>query len=258
MIKTMIKTKWLAVVCMVVGVGVGQARAQGSAWTERGYASFNIGGQTGSHSFTAVTTPQIYGETAQISTPYKTGSGLVLDFAGRVRVWKNLGVGLGVAWFKHSSSSTLTAQIPSPIFVDSPRTATAATGNLSHQETAVNLDFLWMFPLSPKFSVAAVVGPAFINVKQALVNSLTTNDASIPPPFDPVTITSVGTESKSAWATGVDAGVDAMYAWKRTVGVGLVLRYVGGTSANLTTSSGSTVKVDAGGFQIAAGVRYKF
>src|SRR5438477_3373995 len=125
---TMIQTKWLAVVCMVICVGVGEVRAQGAAWTDRGYASVNIGAQTGSHSFTATSTPSIYGETGQITVPQEVGSGLLVDFAGRVRVWRNFGVGLGVSWFKHSNQSTLSAQIPNPILVDTPRAATASTG----------------------------------------------------------------------------------------------------------------------------------
>jgi hypothetical protein len=257
MTKTMKKTKWLAVVCMVICVGVAEARAQGGTWTGRGYASANVGVQSGSHSFTATSRPQIYGEAAQITVPYEVGSGLLLDFAGRVRVWKNLGVGLGLAWFSHTDQPTLSAQIPSPVFVESPRSATASTGDLKHKEMAVDIDFLWMFSLSSKFSVAAVVGPAFINVKQDLVNSLTTNDASIPPPYNPVTITSVGTESQSGWAKGVNAGVDALYTITPTFGVGVIARYLAG-STDLTTSSGSTVNVDAGGFQIAGGVRYRF
>jgi opacity protein-like surface antigen len=254
MTTTMINTKWLAVVCMIACTGVAQAGAQ-SAGGSYGSISVNLGGQFGSQTFSSVSTPAIYGETAQISVPYEVKSGLLFDISGTARVWRKLGVGLGYSRFSNTDQSTVTAQIPSPLFINSPRTATASTGDLSHTESAIHLLFSWPFALSPKFDVAVVVGPSFIKISQDLVSSITPVESG--PPFSTVAIGSVALNSASEWATGVNAGVDLVYHVTPKIGAGVLLRYVG-ASADLDTGSGSTVSVDAGGTQLAAGIRYRF
>src|SRR3954453_10489898 len=147
MTTTMIKAKWLAVVCIAVCTGVADANAQ-SAGDSRGYVSFNVGGQFGSQTFTSVSTPTIYEEPAQITVPYEVNSGLLIDLSGTVRVWKKLGVGLGYSWFSNTDQSTITAQIPNPLIVGAPRTTTASSGDVSHTESAIHLLFAWPLALS--------------------------------------------------------------------------------------------------------------
>src|SRR4051812_44393952 len=253
MTTTMSKPKWLAVVCMTVCTGVAQANAQSAE--PRGYASFNVGGQLQSQTFTSVSSPTIYDETAHISVPYEVKSGMLLDFSGTVRVWRKLGVGLGYSWFSNTGQETITAQIPNPLFVNSPRTATASSGDVSHSESAIHLLFAWPFALAPKFDVAVVVGPSFINVSQDLVTSIAPVESGAP--FSTVSIGSVAVSSESKWATGVNAGVDLLYHVTESIGAGVLLRYVGG-SVDLPVSGGGTIKVDAGGTQIGAGIRYRF
>jgi opacity protein-like surface antigen len=250
----MIKAKWLAVVCVTVCTGVAQASAQ-SAGESRGYISFNIGGQLQSHSFNTLSTPTIYGETAQISVPYEVKSGMLIDFSGTARVWRKLGVGLGYSWFSNTDQKVLTAQIPNPLIVNSPRSATASTGDLSHSESALHLLFSWPFAVTNKFDVVGIIGPSFTHVSQDLVDSVTPVEGA--PPFSTVSIGSVAVSSESGWATSINVGFDAIYHVTPKIGAGLLVRYVGG-SVDLSTPSGTAVKVDAGGTQVAVGVRYRF
>jgi len=250
----MIKAKWLAVVCMTACTGVTQVNAQ-SADDPRGYISFNVGGQLQSHSFNTISTPTIYGETAQISVPYEVKSGMLIDFSGTARVWRKLGVGLGYSWFSNTDQKVLTAQIPNPLIVNSPRTATASTGDLSHSESALHLLFAWPFAISSKFDVVAIVVPSFTHVSQDLVDSVTPVEGA--PPFSPGSIGSVAVSSESAWATGVNVGFDAVYRVTEKIGAGVLVRYVSG-SVDLSTTSGTAVKVDSGGTQVGIGIRYRF
>jgi opacity protein-like surface antigen len=254
MTTTMIKAKWLAVVCMAACTGVAQANAQ-SAGNSFGYLSLNLGGQLHSQTFSSVSTPTIYGETAQISVPYEVNSGFLFDISGTARVWRKLGAGLGYSRFSNTNQSTVTAQIPNPLFSNSLRTATAPSGDLSHGESTLHLLFSWPFTLSPKFDVVAVVGPSFVKISQDLVSSITPVESGVP--FTSVSIGSVAVNSSSEWATGINVGVDVQYHLMPRIDAGVILRYVG-ASADLDTGSGTTVSVDAGGTQIAAGVRYRF
>jgi len=250
----MITAKWLAVVCMTACTGVAQAGAQ-STDNPRGYISFNVGGQLSSHSFNTVSTPTIYGETAQVSVPYEVKSGMLIDFSGTYRVWRKLGVGLGYSWFSNTDQKVLTATIPNPLIVNSPRTATASTGDLSHSESALHVLFAWPFAISNKFDVVGIIGPSFTHVSQDLVDTVTPVEGA--PPFSTVSIGSVGVVSESGWATGVNVGFDAIYHVTQKIGAGVLVRYVSG-SVDLTTPSGTSVKIDAGGTQVGIGVRYRF
>jgi hypothetical protein len=250
----MTKTKWPAVLCMLVFAGASPARAQMTAWHDRGYASISVGVQPSSKSFTELSTPEIYGEAASITVPHTVGSGALFDLAGGARVWKNLAVGLGYSHFGDKESPTVAAQIPNPAFFSSPRNASTSAGELSHSENALHVQFLWMFPISSKVSVAAIVGPSFTKVKQDLVAGLTPVEGA--PPFATVTIGSVSVASASAWAKGINVGVDGTYSVTPKIGAGLFVRFVGG-SAELG-SDGNTITVDAAGLQIGAGLRYRF
>jgi len=250
----MMKMKWPAVLCMVICVGVAQAQAQ-TQWEDRGFATVSIGVQPTSQDFTELSTPVIYGENASISVPHTISSGLLFDIGGVVRVWKNLGVGLSYSHFSDSDAPTVAAQIPNPLLIGQPRSASASAGDLSHSENGVHILIAWMFPLTDKFRVAAMAGPSFINVSQDLVTGITAQESA--PPYTTVTINSVSTESTSGTAKGVNAGIDATYQVTTSVDLGVFGRFAGG-SVDLEPSTGNTISIDAGGFQLGAGLRYRF
>ena len=79
------------------------------AWTDKGFATFSIGLQAGTQEFTETATPVIYGESALITVPHSVDGGLLIDFSGGARVWRNFGVGLG---FSRTSSRTRPRRSP--------------------------------------------------------------------------------------------------------------------------------------------------
>jgi hypothetical protein len=252
---TMQRLKWTAVLCTLILGAATRAHAQMVPWDDRGYVMVNLGVQPQSQTFTEVSTPVIYGENASISVPHHIGSGLLFDLSGGYRVWKNLAVGLGYSRFSDSEKTTVAAEIPNPLIFGSPRSASATTGDLSHSESAVHVQLLWNFPLTDKIEIAAIAGPSFFKVGQDLVSDVATEEG--PVPFGTVTITSVGVASTSKWATGVSAGLDATYLLRPKIGVGGFIRF-SGAKADLPTIGGGTISVDAGGFQMGAGLRYRF
>ena len=97
---------------------------------------------------------------------------------------------------------------------------------------------------------------SFFRVKQDLVNNLTTEEGP-PPLFGTVTISSVQLVDASKWATGVSAGIDATYLVTKKIGAGGFVRWAG-ASADVPVAGGGSVSIDAGGFQLGAGLRYRF
>jgi hypothetical protein len=245
-----------AAASLLVVLGTSDARAQtlGQAWIDNGYATLSLGFQTKSQTFTELSAPEIYGESALITVPHRVGGGSLIDVSGGVRVWRNLAVGLGISHFSDSETATLAAEVPNPLFASSPRQATASTGKLSHGETALHLQFMWMVPLDEKIQVAAVLGPSFYRIKQDFVTNLAVTEGGAP--FTTVSISSVETEKVSKRATGFTIGVDGTYLLTPQWGAGAFVRF-SSASADLSTPGG-TVSVDAGGFQFGFGLRSRF
>ncbi len=235
--------------------GASVAQAQMLPWEGKGYVTFSFGVQMGSQTFTETSTPVIYGENALITVPHSVDGGGLIDFSGGVRVWRNLAIGLGYSTMSSTETPTLTAQIPNPIIFNSPRSASASTGELEHKESAIHLQFLWMLPITNEFELALIFGPSFYNITQDFVGNLGITEG--PPPFGTVTISSVEVLTQSERATGFAAGLDGTYLFTPNVGAGAFMRYAG-ASADMETAGGGTVTVSAGNFEIGVGARFRF
>src|SRR5690242_12957571 len=63
------------------------ASAQTMQWTDKGYVTFNVGAQVGSHDLDTSNTFTLYEETATISSTQKVKSGAFFELGGAYRVW---------------------------------------------------------------------------------------------------------------------------------------------------------------------------
>jgi hypothetical protein len=249
------KTSWFVAWVLVLVVGTSLAEAQTSVWQDSGYLAVSVGGQVRSRSFTEVSAPEIYDEPASVTVPHEVGAAVLVDVAGGMRVWRNLGIGVGYSRFSDKYTPTLSAKVPNPVVFDNPRDASSSAGEFSHTESVVHLQFLWMMPLSEYIHVAAVVGPSFFSVGQDVVADLTLTEGS--QPFSTVTIASVATTDEKKWAVGFTAGLDATYLITIRMGAGVFVRY-SAASADLPVAGGGTTSVAAGGFQVGGGLRVRF
>jgi hypothetical protein len=250
------KTKIALAVCGAVLMTAPAAEAQLLPWEDFGYVAFNLGAQAQSRTFTEISTPVIYNENASVTVPHSVGSGILIDVAGGIRVWRNLALGAGFSTFADDESPTVSAEIPNPIAFGNLRPASASAGTLEHRETAIHVQALWMIPVSDKLEVAAVGGPSFYRIRQELVSGLSLTEGA-PPAFATVSIDSVETDSVSETAVGFTVGMDGTYLVTPTLGAGAFVRF-SAASADLPSAGGSTVSVDAGGFQAGLGLRVRF
>lgn len=243
--------------CVVLCVGSSEASAQ--IREDRTRLAINVGAQPQSQTFAEVTTPLIYGESGLLAVPHTIGGSSLLDASVGVRVWERFGIGLGYTRHSEKETSTVSAQIPSPIAFDRLRSATASTGELSHTESIIHTQFLWLMPVSQNLEVTAVLGPSFVTVTQALVSGVNLLEGA--PPFSSVTITSAETEKTSKTALALTVGVDLSYLMTARFGAGAFVRYsrTSGGNIDLPSPDGSgEVGVEAGGLQLGAGLRVRF
>src|SRR5512132_2471949 len=101
------------------------AAAQTMQWTDKGYASVNVGAQAGSHDLSESGSFPLYEETATFSSTNKVKGGFIFDIGGAYRVWgKNLLAGVSISHVASKSDGSLTGSIPDNVFTDRPRAVT--------------------------------------------------------------------------------------------------------------------------------------
>lgn len=245
---------WLVALGMLLVLGVPRADAQVINWNDRGFANVNGGYQTQSHDFDSTTTFSLYDETATLNARHEVRSGALLDVSGGVRVWRNVGIGVGYSRFQNTDDVTVEATLPHPLFYDRPRSVTAEVNDLKHTESAVHIFGLWMLPVSRKMDVAFFLGPTIFSVKQGLATGV---QIAQPEPAPYVgTITGVVKAEAKETGVGVNVGADWTYMVTPELGGGVFLRYAGG-SVKLETQ-GRSVDMKVGGFQLGAGLRVRF
>lgn len=216
-------------------------------WTDKGFFNVNLGGQAPSHTLSAETTPEIYGEPASIRSTQDVGGGLFFDLSGGYKVWRNLAVGIGFTRVGSSGDLNVDASIPDPLVFDSPRSVTAVVPDAKHSQTSIHFTGTWMMPVTDKVDVGFQFGPTIFMVSQDLPV-----DFQIQEPTP--TITSTSLEKLDKTTVGIHFGVDVTYIVTPRYGVGVLARYAWG-SADIT---GANESVTVGGLQIGGGLRIRF
>ncbi len=235
----------------VVGVlvaGAVDASAQMLQSTDKVFAGLSFGNQTKARTFTTSGSQPLYDETASFESQVGIGSESLLDISGGVRVWKNVAVGLGWSSYSDTSTGTMTASIPDPLFFDTPHSASTTVEGLEHKETQIHVSLYWLQPLTDKLDVALYGGPTFFSVKQDVLTGITV-------PTGGTTISAVTTTTIDESATGLHVGLDIRYLIIKNAGVGAFARYTSGKFDTTAIDAGS---MEVGGFQYGVGLRVRF
>lgn len=236
---------------LLFAVAVTPAAAQPASF-DRGYAHVNIGGLVGSSDLDQPGSFPLYDETALFNARGDVGGGALFDIGGGYRVWRRLYAGLSYSRTSDSSDAALTGSVPHPLFHDQPRPISGTVTGLKHTEHAVHLQAVWRQPINMfkrSIDLALFLGPTFFNIDQDTVSAFTITE----PAPDLATVT---TGSASEGTTGFHIGADVAYRVTRRIGVGLLLRYAGG-SVDLPVANQET-SLDVGGLHLGAGVRVGF
>jgi hypothetical protein len=244
----------LGVTALVVTIDVGVAGAQTTQWSEKIRVSINVGAQLSSTTFTTTTTSPVFLETSTITTSYTVPKGKLFDGGVLFRVAGNFGVGVAISSFSERRDGAVTGSIPHPFFFNTPRTLTGTAASLERSEFAANIQAAYVIA-TKRYDVAISGGPTIFRVSQDLVSNAVYTDTY---PFDTVTFTSATTVKGEGTKAGFNVGVDFGYRISRNVGVGGLARYSRATLSFPLTGSAANVDVDAGGLQLAGGVRFYF
>ncbi|HUF25073.1 MAG TPA: outer membrane beta-barrel protein [Vicinamibacterales bacterium] len=247
-----------ATIAALIGIAGIPAEAQTQfqpAPPVRGFLSANGMFQTTASTFTERFEFQEFVETGSIDTRFATKPSAGLDGSAGVRLWRNLGIGVGITSHAPGSQAgggEVTARIPHPFEFNRHREITGQAG-LKRKETAIHGSLLYFFPVNAKVLAIIGGGPTFFQAEQSFVNDVRYDHEY---PYDTATFRGVERDNESASGVGLHASLDVAWRLSRSFGVGGVVRY---SQANLPfTPADRSVKVEVGGVQAGLGVRVLF
>lgn len=223
----------------------------------RAFANINFGYQGQSQDFTQSGQFSFQDETGTFDASHDFGGGGFFEIGGGYEIFRNFSIGASYAQRSKSSRDvTINALVPHPHFFDTFIEASGTVTDLEHGERAIHLQAMWHIPLTVEFDVTLFAGPSFFTVEEDLIESVTPTEVGVDPPQYNLDATTVSTQKEST--VGINIGLDTRYMFTRNIGLGAMLRFTRG-SVTLTSPSGSDdIKSDAGGFEIAGGVRFRF
>jgi hypothetical protein len=225
-------------------VGARQARAQDEI-VPTGFLNIDIGAQPLRQTITATNSFPLYDETATITVAQRIRNGAVFDVSGGVRIGYNLTAGAGYSQFGRAGTGVVSASIPSPRAFDSPLIVTRDASNLDHTERAIHGRITWFMPMTDSIDLSVSGGPSLIHVAQGLATGV-----AVAPGTQSI---SLGTETQSGNAFGINAGVDGNVMLVPGFGAGAWIRYTYG-KLDLPDVKGLRV----GGVQGGLGFRARF
>ena len=138
------RTTSLATLALLLAL-CGTATAQ----TTRGFVAINGGLQSGSEGFSQdglVDSPLFGPEDGTLTARHPGGDATVFDVSAGARLWRQLGVGVGVSRLSRSETVDLSGQLPHPFRFGQPRAVDGTEAGVVREETALHVQARWGIP----------------------------------------------------------------------------------------------------------------
>jgi hypothetical protein len=193
-------------------------------------------------------------EDGRFDADYDVASGPSFAASGGARMWRRVGVGVGVSHFSRSTPAVLEGSVPHPFFFDRPRSVDGKVVGLDRKELALHLQVRGELPINGRLQLSVFGGPSWFRVTQGLVRRISYTEAY---PYDEVLFNGATTSSEAGSALGFNVGVDTAIFFTRHSGIGLLVQY-SGAKVDLPSVGDGLTNVNAGGIQSGAGLRLRF
>jgi hypothetical protein len=216
--------------------------------------SVNGGYQSTTTEFGDSFTFTLHQETGTSRLTYPIEAGAVFDGGLGVRLWRGLGVGVAASRFVVDGSVQASSSIPHPFFFQRLREVSGEADGMRREETAAHVQAQYELPPFGNLRVMVMGGPSVFDIKQTVVTNVRFTEEF---PYDTATFAGVDSRRVSGTANGFNAGVDVRWMFSKNIGVGALVRF---SHAEIPLDAGSnrTIRVDAGGTHVGAGIRLAF
>jgi hypothetical protein len=231
------------------------AQENDNAWGGRGFVTFNVGAQTGSHTFDYQFATTLFQQnaTAGVNVPGK--SGLSFEVGAGLRLVQNLGVGVTYSRYSQQRTATLSTTIPNPMYEYLPyfidgypySLAPGSTSQeipLQREENAVHIQAMYRIPVGSRIQLGAFGGPSYFRCIDDHITKFALQGTFSPNYDFSVAIQDVSQLIDRASTWGYHGGGSFTYLATRHVGVGVTVRYSYGSHTTINHFSDTTYLTD--------------
>jgi hypothetical protein len=242
---------FIVAMCMAVNA---YTQSLGQTSSMHGFIALNGTYQLTSTDFVDGAARRVNAEDGRIDTTYNVKGGPGFDIAGGARVFRHLGLGIGVSRFSTSTPAAIAGSVPHPFFFNRLRSVSGSAPGLTREELVVHVQARGIFEAGSRLEVMVFGGPSFFKVNQAVVTDFTLNESY---PFDDATFNSARTTDAKVSHIGFNAGGDVTFFFARQLGVGATVQFAG-AKVQLPGAGAATQEVNVGGGKVGVGVRIRF
>jgi opacity protein-like surface antigen len=194
-----------------------------------------------------------FAEQGRFDAQYAVDKGPGFEAGVQYNFTRQFGAAASFALASRDATGSFDADLPHPLYFDRSRALSGELTGLSYKETALHLSLVYNAS-SGSLDFFLFGGGSLIKVETDLLQEVRYSQSY---PYDEVTLTGTPTLSVSDRPFGFHIGAALDYRLGKSFGLGAQARFSRAT-AKLAPEGGSTIQIDAGGFDVAAGVRVYF
>jgi hypothetical protein len=191
-------------------------------------------------------------EQGTLDTTYEAKAAFGFEGGLQYSFIKHLGLAASFASVNRDASASYSASLPHPLYLDRPREVSGEVASLEYKETVVHSDVV-VGGRSGSLRFGVFAGASFFKVQADVLERIQYDHTY---PYDTVQVTGTPLQKAEDSPIGWNAGASLDYALGAHFGLGVQGRW-SSAKAEMDTGQGK-VKVDAGGLDLAFGVRIYF
>jgi hypothetical protein len=215
----------------------------------RGYVVLGGTYSGGTNDFSSHSPLRTNAEDGSYDVDYSVGGGPGVSIGAAVRVWRQVGVRVGVTRSSTGTPSTLAASVAHPFFFNRFRSTSGEIDGLNREETVAHLHVAGMFPVGRRGLLSVFAGPSLMRVGQGTVQTFSYSESY---PYDEITFGQATTVKSSQSKAGFGGGAEFSFFFHRVAGLAVTAQFAGAT---MDLAAGhSTVPVKVGGPQAGVGL----
>jgi hypothetical protein len=192
-------------------------------------------------------------EDSTLNAAYEVKAGPGFEAGLQYRFLRHIGAAVSFAAASHDATLSLDTGLPHPLYFNQKRQVSGSSDSLSHKESAIHFDLVYT-GRSGSLEFAVFAGGSKIKVETDVVDHVEFSQAY---PFDSATLTALPLKRLSDSPLGFNVGGSLYYGLGRKFWLGAQARFSRAT-AKLSPTAGQSIDLDAGGFEVAAGLRIYF
>jgi hypothetical protein len=197
-------------------------------------------------------TLHLHSERGSIDTTYRGGLVQGAEVGLSYGLGPRLGLQIAAGGSRRSRHGAYAARLPHPLYLDAHRRSEGGLDSLSYLELAGHVGLSYG-GRTGTLAYTVFAGPSVYRVRAELIENASTQESY---PYDDVTF-SLSTARSGRVGPGVHAGASVEYPLAAKLSLGLQTRYCYGRVV-LAPNEDDRTRVDAGGPQIALGLRWAF